>query len=238
MALTEELFLFILEKSIGKTEVVYGDHTLNFSGPWKKYSFYEALKDIGGLSLERLGTLDSMREYAKYLGISIGDAANDKGKLLDKFFGHAVEEKLIQPTFITDYPIELSPLAKKRADDPSLVQRFELFIAGREIANAYTELNDPIDQKSRFEEQSIKQSQGDDEAQSMDDDFIRALEYGMPPTAGEGIGIDRLVMLLTNSPSIRDVILFPHMKPVAGEFDKGFGNDSQIIDNKDNCTPS
>jgi len=133
-------------------------------------------------------------------------------KITAKLFDHFVEPKLAQPTFITDYPIELSPLSKKKEDDPSLVERFELFIGRKEIANAYTELNDPIDQKQRFEEQVAEREAGDDEAHWMDNDFIRALEYGMPPTAGEGIGIDRLVMLLTDSPSIRDVILFPQLK--------------------------
>ena len=133
-------------------------------------------------------------------------------KIRAKLFDHFVEPRLIQPIFITDYPIELSPLSKKKEDDPRLVERFELFIGRKEIANAYTELNDPIDQKQRFEEQVAERQAGDDEAHWMDHDFIRALEYGMPPTAGEGIGIDRLVMLLTDSPSIRDVILFPQLK--------------------------
>ncbi|MEO2043591.1 MAG: amino acid--tRNA ligase-related protein, partial [Nitrospinaceae bacterium] len=133
-------------------------------------------------------------------------------KILAKLFDHFVEPRLVQPIFITDYPIELSPLSKKKEDDPSLVERFELFIGRKEIANAYTELNDPIDQKQRFEQQVAERQAGDEEAHWMDHDFIRALEYGMPPTAGEGIGIDRLVMLLTDSPSIRDVILFPQLK--------------------------
>jgi lysyl-tRNA synthetase class 2 len=151
------------------------------------------------------------REYAKKIG-AILKGGEPLGKLWNEIFEAKVETTLIQPTFITDYPTDISPLSKKREDDPNFVERFELFVVGREMANAFSELNDPVDQKDRFQKQVSEREAGDDEAHQMDDDFIRALEYGMPPAAGEGIGIDRLVMLLTGSSSIRDVILFPQMK--------------------------
>ncbi|MFQ5561018.1 MAG: lysine--tRNA ligase [Nitrospinota bacterium] len=211
MTLTEELFSVIL-KNTGHDKVVeYGDAELDFTSPWKRYTFHEALKEVGGLKVEKLQNREDVAAECTRLGIAVL-REDDKGKLLDKLFSQTVESSLIQPTFITDYPVELSPLAKKKEGSSELVDRFELFIAGREIANAYAELNDPVDQKERFREQAARRDKGDDEAHHMDEDFIQALEYGMPPTAGEGIGIDRLVMLFTNSPSIRDVILFPHMK--------------------------
>jgi len=156
--------------------------------------------------------IEKAKAWAKENNVAIEKGAT-LGKILDEIFKEKVEPELIQPTFITDHPVELSPLAKRKADNPDLVERFELFITSREIANAFSELNDPLDQKQRFFAQVEAKAQGDEEAHSMDEDFIRALEYGMPPAAGEGIGIDRLVMLLTNSPSIRDVILFPQLKP-------------------------
>jgi lysyl-tRNA synthetase class 2 len=169
------------------------------------------LIEIGGIGEEFLDNPEKTVEFALENKVSI-EKKDHHVKILAKLFDQFVEPKLVQPVFITDYPVQLSPLSKKKEDDPSLVERFELFIGRKEIANAYTELNDPIDQKKRFEEQVEERKAGDEEAHWMDHDFIRALEYGMPPTAGEGIGIDRLVMLLTNSPSIRDVILFPQLK--------------------------
>jgi lysyl-tRNA synthetase class 2 len=184
---------------------------IDFSQPFKRCTFRQSLIEIGGVGEEVLDDPQKTVEFALENKVSI-EKKDHHVKILAKLFDHFVEPKLVQPVFITDYPIQLSPLSKKKEDDPSLVERFELFIGRKEIANAYTELNDPIDQKQRFEEQVAERQAGDEEAHWMDHDFIRALEYGMPPTAGEGIGIDRLVMLLTNSPSIRDVILFPQLK--------------------------
>jgi len=171
----------------------------------------QSLVDFGKISLENISDHQKSISYALENKVAL-DKKDNHAKVLGKLFDHFVEPNLIQPTYITDYPLALSPLSKKKEEDPELVERFELFVGGKEIANAYTELNDPIDQKQRFEEQVSERLAGDEEAHMMDIDFIRALEYGLPPTAGEGIGIDRLVMLLTNSQSIRDVILFPQLK--------------------------
>jgi len=173
-------------------------------------TFLESLKEAG-VPDDVLSNVDKAREYAKKLGAPV-KGGEPLGKLWNEIFEALVEPNLIQPTFITDYPTDISPLSKKRDDDPNFVERFELFVVGREMANAFSELNDPVDQKERFLKQVTEREAGDDEAHQMDEDFIRALEYGMPPAAGEGIGIDRLVMLLTGSSSIRDVILFPQMK--------------------------
>ena len=184
---------------------------IDFSKPFKRCTFRQSLTEIGGVDKGLLDDPEKALKFALENKVSI-EKKDHHVKILAKLFDHFVEPKLVQPVFITDYPVQLSPLSKKKEDDPSLVERFELFVGRKEIANAYTELNDPIDQKKRFEEQVEERQAGDEEAHWMDHDFIRALEYGMPPTAGEGIGIDRLVMLLTNSPSIRDVILFPQLK--------------------------
>jgi lysyl-tRNA synthetase class 2 len=173
-------------------------------------TFRESLKEAG-VPDDVLADADRAREYAKKLGANL-KGGEPLGKLWNEIFEAKVETSLIQPTFITDYPTDISPLSKKREDDTNFVERFELFVVGREMANAFSELNDPVDQKERLQKQVTEREAGDDEAHQMDDDFIRALEYGMPPAAGEGIGIDRLVMLLTGSSSIRDVILFPQMK--------------------------
>lgn len=220
MDLTEELFRYIAD-SVFKVRVFTctyesdkGDvieDQIDFTKPFRRYAFHESLREVGKIPAEVLS--DPGKTVAFALEHKVALVKKDShAKVLGKLFDHFVEPYLVQPTFITDYPLELSPLSKKKEDDPSLVERFELFIARKEIANAYTELNDPIDQKQRFEEQVEQRVSGDEEAHWMDHDFIRALEYGLPPTAGEGIGIDRLTMLFTNSQSIRDVILFPQLK--------------------------
>jgi len=211
MALTEELITTIALKAAGSLELQYGDTLINLTPPWPRISMFEAMKSRG--VPENIFTdAGYAKEWAREEGLDIETGASH-GKILDEIFKEKVEPELVQPTFIIDYPVELSPLAKKKKDQPALVERFELFIASREIANAFSELNDPIDQRERFFRQVEARQQGDEEAQWMDEDFVRALEYGMPPAAGEGIGIDRLTMLLTNSLSIRDVILFPQLKP-------------------------
>ncbi len=211
MDFTERLFTELLTKVIGSMKVKFGEFEIDFTPPWPRIPMYEALKKHG-VPEEIFRDYDKARAWAKENGVEVKDAPT-LAKLLDEIFKEKVEPNLIQPVFITDYPVELSPLAKRKKDNPELVERFELFIAQREIANAFTELNDPEDQRERFLKQVEAKKQGDEEAHWMDEDFIRALEYGMPPAAGEGIGIDRLVMILTGSTSIRDVILFPQMKP-------------------------
>ncbi len=211
MDFTEKLFTELLLKIHGSLKIPYGEHMLDFTPPWPRITMYEAMKSHG-VPEDVLYDYEKAREWARAEGIDLKDV-HTLGKVLDEIFKEKVEPDLIQPTFIIDYPVELSPLAKRKKDNPELVERFELFIASREIANAFTELNDPADQKERFMKQVEARDRGDEEAHRFDEDFIRALEYGMPPAAGEGIGIDRLVMVLTNSQSIRDVILFPQLKP-------------------------
>lgn len=211
MSFTEELIPFIAEKTLGTLHVQYEDHVIDLTPPWPRIPMLDALVQKG-VPREILHDSEKAKAWAKENGVAIEKGAG-LGKILDEIFKEKVEPELIQPTFIIDHPVELSPLAKRKPDNPDLVERFELFITSREIANAFSELHDPLDQKQRFLAQVEAKAQGDEEAHSMDEDFIRALEYGMPPAAGEGIGIDRLVMLLTNSPSIRDVILFPQLKP-------------------------
>ncbi|MCH8523866.1 MAG: lysine--tRNA ligase [Balneolales bacterium] len=195
----------------GSTEVPVGKHVIDFKRPWPRIPMLEAIKNETGIDLEGL-RLDDLISAAKDLGIHV-DKTMGKGKIIDEIFGEHVEHKLIQPTFITDYPVEMSPLAKKHRNKEGLVERFEAICNGKEIANAFSELNDPVDQRQRFEEQVKLREKGDDEAMALDEDFLRALEYGMPPTAGLGIGIDRLAMIMTNQESIRDVLFFPHMRP-------------------------
>jgi lysyl-tRNA synthetase class 2 len=211
MSLTEELIAYVAEKTIGTLRVPFGDEEIDFTPPWPKISFLDSLVQKG-IPSDILNNMDKATSWAEANKIEIDKWAS-LGKVLDEIFKEKVEPYLIQPTFIVDYPIELSPLAKRKKDNPKLVERFELFVASREIANAFSELNDPIDQRERFQKQVEAKEKGDEETMWMDEDFVRALEYGMPPAAGEGIGIDRLVMLLTNSQSIRDVILFPQLKP-------------------------
>jgi len=195
----------------GSTKVTVGENEIDFKSPWPRIPMYEAIENETGHDLSGKST-EEIFKIAKELHIDV-DESMGKGKLIDEIFGETVEHKLIQPTFITDYPIEMSPLAKKHRSKEGLVERFEAVCNGKEIANAFTELNDPIDQRERFEEQARLRADGDDEAMTIDEDFLRAIEYGMPPTAGIGVGIDRLAMIMTNSDSIRDVLFFPQMKP-------------------------
>ncbi|MFO0754509.1 MAG: lysine--tRNA ligase [Thermodesulfovibrionales bacterium] len=211
MSLTEEIFTFVADRVLGTLKVPYGDTVIDLTPPWPRVPMLEALQQKG-VPGAIIGDPEKAKEWARSRKLDIPTGASH-AKVLDEIFKELVEPGLVQPTFITDYPVELSPLAKRKPDAPELVERFELFIAAREIANAFSELNDPVDQKGRFMKQVEAKKQGDEEAHWMDEDFVRALEYGMPPAAGEGIGIDRLVMLLTNSSSIRDVVLFPQLKP-------------------------
>ncbi|MFN9111965.1 MAG: lysine--tRNA ligase [Bacteroidota bacterium] len=211
MEITEQLLEKVAISLHGTTDVKVGEQTISFKTPFKRVSIFEAIKEHTGTDVSGLEE-DGLREVCKKLHIPV-DASMGKGKLIDELFSNTSESKYIQPTFITDYPVEMSPLTKKHRDKAGLVERFELMINGKEIANAYSELNDPVDQRERFEEQVKLKERGDDEAMFIDYDFLRALEYGMPPTAGIGIGIDRLVMLMTNQPSIQDVLLFPMMRP-------------------------
>ena len=211
MDLVEEMISQIAEKSTGSKKIIYQGNKIDLTPPWKRIRMFDAIEAETGFNLYGK-TEKEVREIGKKLSIDVNSLPN-KGKIIDEIFGEFVEPKLIQPTFITDFPIEISPLAKKHRDDPNLVERFEPYIAGKEVGNAFSELNDPIDQRQRFEAQMQLRSAGDDEAQVLDEDYLRALEYGMPPTAGLGVGIDRLVMILTDSPSIRDVLLFPQMRP-------------------------
>ncbi|RPD50918.1 lysine--tRNA ligase [Paracnuella aquatica] len=205
----------LLEKAAidvnGTTDFVNGDNTISFKAPFKRISIYDAIKEHTGIDVSELDEAD-LRDVCKQLGVD-ADPKVGKGKLIDEIFGSTCEHHYVQPTFIIDYPIEMSPLTKKHRSKPGLVERFELIVNGKEIANAYSELNDPIDQRERFEDQVALMERGDDEAMFIDYDFLRSLEYGMPPTAGIGFGIDRLCMLLTNQPSIQDVLLFPQMRP-------------------------
>ncbi|MBF0558202.1 MAG: lysine--tRNA ligase [Nitrospirae bacterium] len=211
MSFTEEFFAYVANRAVGDLKIPYGDAVIDLTPPWPRIPMIEALKQKG-VPEDVVTDPGKARDWARSKKLDIPATASH-GKVLDEIFTEFVEPELIQPTFITDYPVELSPLAKRKPSAPELVERFELFIAAREIANAFSELNDPIDQKERLTKQAQAKQAGDEEAQWMDEDFVRALEYGMPPAAGEGIGIDRLVMLLTGSQSIRDVILFPQLKP-------------------------
>ncbi len=216
MNLTEEMFKVLLSKLDMPLKIPYGDVEIDFSKEFERVAFKDSLSKIGGVPDEILDDRDKIIEFLKAKGEDV-DKNLTLGKLYEELFDLYVEEKLIDPTFIIDYPIEISPLARRSDKNPNIAERFELFIAGREIANGFNELNDPIDQYERFKSQIEAKDAGDDEAHEMDEDYVRALGYGMPPTAGEGIGIDRLAMLLTNQQSIRDVILFPAMKPLKDE---------------------
>ena len=212
MQFTEQLISTVAQVVTGATTIPYQGNSIELSGPWRRITLQSALVDIGGIDSALLDDKAALLEFATRNGIKITKAGK-LGKVITKLFDAIVEPKLIQPTFITAYPAEVSPLSRRSDQEPDLTERFELFIAGREIANGFSELNDPVDQKERFAQQVKSREAGDEEAHQMDADYIEALEYGMPPTAGEGIGIDRLVMLLTDAASIREVILFPHMKP-------------------------
>ncbi len=211
MDTTEQLFEKIAIALHGTTALQVGSTTINFKAPFKRISIHDAIKENTGIDVTGLDEA-GLRDVCKQLNIQVPNNIG-KGKLIDEIFGGTSEHTYIQPTFIIDYPVEMSPLTKKHRSKEGLVERFELMINGKEIANAYSELNDPIDQRERFEEQVKLMERGDDEAMFIDHDFLRALEYGMPPTSGIGIGIDRLVMLMTNQPSIQDVLLFPQMRP-------------------------
>lgn len=205
----------MIEKAVldvtGDTKVQVGEHLIDFKRPWKRYTMFEAIKHFTSIDISEMQEPE-LREICKKLNVET-DPSMAKGKLIDQIFGAECEPKLIQPTFITDYPVEMSPLAKKHRSKEGLVERFEAICNGKEIANSFSELNDPIDQRSRFEEQLELGKRGDAEAMTLDEDFLSAIEYGMPPTAGLGIGMDRLAMIITNQPSIQDVLFFPQMKP-------------------------
>lgn len=212
MALTERLIKDVAQNVLGTTEIVYGDYTVELGEKWRRVHMVDAIKAQTGVDFWMQMSDDDARHLAEQHGVDVQPSMTF-GHVVNEFFEQLVEDTLIAPTFIYGHPLEISPLARKNEDDPRYTDRFELFIVGREHANAFSELNDPVDQRSRFEAQVRERSEGNDEAHMMDEDFLQALEYGMPPTGGLGIGIDRLMMLLTNSPSIRDVIFFPQMRP-------------------------
>ncbi|MBN1545491.1 MAG: lysine--tRNA ligase [Syntrophaceae bacterium] len=211
MAMTEELFGFVAQDLSGCLQFTYQGQSIDLTPPWRRISVHEAIVEMGGVAPEVLRDRDQAMAYARKLGLDV-KGSDSLGKICMALFDELVEPKLIQPTFITLYPVDVSPLSRRNESDPALTDRFELYICGKEIANAFSELNDPEDQRERFLMQLKEREAGDDEAHEMDEDYIHVLEYGMPPTGGEGIGIDRLVMLFTDSASIRDVILFPHMR--------------------------
>lgn len=220
MEFTERLLEYCAIAVNGTSEATFGEHNINFKAPYKRVTMRQSIIDFTGFDIQGKSE-DELRVAAKGMGIEV-DETMGKGKLIDEIFGEKCEGNYIQPTFITDYPKEMSPLCKEHRDDPSLTERFELMVCGKEIANAYSELNDPIDQRERFEEQVKLAQKGDDEAgEFIDQDFLRSLEYGMPPTSGLGIGMDRLVMFLTNNPAIQEVLFFPQMRPEKFEMAKG-----------------
>ncbi|MDJ1506536.1 lysine--tRNA ligase [Xanthocytophaga agilis] len=223
MDTTEEMLEKVAMDLHGKTQVQVGENTIDFQRPWKRLTLFGAIQEYTGIDVSAM-TEDQLRETAQSIGIEV-DSSMGKAKLIDEIFGEKVEPNLIQPTFITDYPVEMSPLTKKHRSKPGLVERFEAICNGKEICNAYSELNDPLDQRERFEDQLRLAERGDEEAMALDEDFLRALEYGMPPTAGIGIGIDRLTMIMTNQPTIQEVLFFPQMRPeqkIAAPTDKDY----------------
>ncbi|USL96485.1 lysine--tRNA ligase [Riemerella anatipestifer] len=227
MDFTERLLEHCATAVNGKPESQFGEHTINWKAPYPRISMTEAIQKFTGFDITGK-TEEELRTFAKSIGIEVDDTMG-KGKLIDEIFGEKCEGNFIQPTFITDYPIEMSPLTKKHRSKEGLTERFELMVCGKEIANAYSELNDPIDQRERFEEQLKLSEKGDDEAMFIDQDFLRALEYGMPPTAGLGIGMDRLVMFLTNNASIQEVLFFPQMRPEKTQPKVEIGENEEII---------
>jgi len=218
MTLTEEMLSEVAREAMGAGEVAFGPHRISLRPPFARLSLRDAVRAAAAAKLGRevsdadLRSRDSVAAIAARLNVEV-KPGQGAGKVTTSLFEALCEAQLVQPTFVFDFPTEVSPLSKQRADDPDTVERFELYIGGFEVANAFSELNDPVEQRRRFEQQLAERQRGDQEAHEMDEDYVRALEYGLPPTAGEGVGIDRLVMLLTDSPSIRDVILFPLMKP-------------------------
>ncbi|AGC40678.1 lysine--tRNA ligase [Riemerella anatipestifer] len=227
MDFTERLLEHCATAVNGKPESQFGEHTINWKAPYPRISMTDAIRKFTGFDITGK-TEEELRTFAKSIGIEVDDTMG-KGKLIDEIFGEKCEGNFIQPTFITDYPIEMSPLTKKHRSKEGLTERFELMVCGKEIANAYSELNDPIDQRERFEEQLKLSEKGDDEAMFIDQDFLRALEYGMPPTAGLGIGMDRLVMFLTNNASIQEVLFFPQMRPEKAQPKVEIGENEEII---------
>ncbi len=214
METTERMLEQAALDTCGTTDLPVGEHTIRFKAPFRRVTIYDAIREHSGYDIAGLEE-DGLRQVCRELGIET-DPSMGKGKLVDELFGAVAERHFIQPTFITDYPVEMSPLTKKHRDKPGLVERFELIVNGKEVANAYTELNDPIDQRERFEAQAALMERGDDEAMYIDHDFLRAMEYGMPPMSGIGFGIDRLVMLFTNQSSIQEVLFFPQVRPESG----------------------
>ncbi|MEZ7526237.1 lysine--tRNA ligase [Cloacibacterium normanense] len=227
MDFTEKLLEFCAISVNGTPESQFGEHTINWKAPYPRVSMTEAIQKFTGFDITGK-TEDELRDFAKSIGIEV-DETMGKGKLIDEIFGEKCEGNFIQPTFITDYPIEMSPLTKKHRSKEGLTERFELMVCGKEIANAYSELNDPIDQRERFESQMALSERGDDEAMFIDQDFLRALEYGMPPTSGLGIGMDRLIMFLTNNASIQEVLFFPQMRPEKAVPKVELNEDDKII---------
>ena len=228
MDFTEKLLEFCATSVNGTSESVFGEHTINWKAPYPRVSMTEAIQKYTGFDITGKSEQE-LFDFAKSIGIEV-DETMGKGKLIDEIFGEKCEGNFIQPTFITDYPVEMSPLTKKHRSQEGLTERFELMVCGKEIANAYSELNDPIDQRQRFEHQLRLSEKGDDEAgQFIDEDFLRALEYGMPPTSGLGIGMDRLIMFLTNNPSIQEVLFFPQMRPEKKAPTVEFGEDEKVI---------
>lgn len=211
MDFTEQMLRYVCEKALGKTTVTFAGKDIDFGKPFRRLSMTDAIKEYTGFDISGKSE-EELAAFCKSIGIEVNNTMG-KGKLIDEIFGAKCEGNFIQPTFITDYPVEMSPLCKRHRDNPELTERFELMVNGKELANAYSELNDPIDQRSRFEEQLKLQERGDDEAMFIDQDFLRSLEYGMPPTSGMGIGIDRLVMFLTDNEAIQEVLFFPQMRP-------------------------
>ncbi len=214
MDITEEIFRKCAEKVCGKTKITYQGTEVDLGTKWKRITMIDSIKEASGIDFNTINTNEEAMKIAKERNIEVPSGKETRGNIISLFFEEYVEKTLIQPTFVYDYPIEISPLAKKKKEDPRLTQRFEAFICGREYGNAFSELNDPIDQYERFKEEIQARENGDDEAGMMDEDFVNALEIGLPPTGGLGIGIDRLIMLLTDEASIRDVLLFPTMKPL------------------------
>ena len=215
MDITEEIITRLCMKVNGTLQINYQGLDLDLSTPWKRISMIDAIKEVTGIDFNEVKTDEEARKLADEKGVELEEGKTTRGHIINEFFETFVEETLIQPTFIMDYPVEVSPLTKRKKDNPSLTERFEVFIGGREYGNAYSELNDPIDQYERLKKQAEARANGDEEAGMMDEDFVNALEIGLPPTGGLGIGLDRLIMLLTNSASIRDILLFPTMKPLA-----------------------
>jgi lysyl-tRNA synthetase class 2 len=228
MEFTEQLLEHCAIAVNGTTQATFGDHAIDFKAPYKRVTMRQAIIDFTGFDIEGKSE-DEIRTAAQNMGIAV-DETMGKGKLIDEIFGEKCEGNYIQPTFITDYPKEMSPLTKEHRDNPNLTERFELMVCGKEIANSYSELNDPIDQRERFEDQLKLSEKGDDEAgQFIDEDFLRALEFGMPPTGGLGIGMDRLIMFLTNNPSIQEVLFFPQMRPEKAAPSYELTDDEKII---------